>query len=140
MDGSPRKFIIQARIEEIIDSVAFQIEQTGISEQLGLGIVLAGGTSKLNHLVSLVKFRTGMDARLAHPVFRPMGMPKNDDNNDYLTALGLLKLSLEKAIPVPQKEKKKKKKKRESRFSPWIINVVQGVLDYVDDDDDVALK
>lgn len=133
-------FIIQARMEEIIDSVAYQIEQTGIVEQLGLGIVLAGGTAKLNHLVSLVKFRTGMDARLAHPVFRPMGMSKNDDNNDYLTALGLLKLTLDKAAPVVHKEKKKKKEKKEGRLAPWFKNVVQGVLDYVDDDDDLALK
>ncbi len=133
-------FIIQARMEEIIDSVYFQIEQTGIADQLGLGIVLTGGTSELNNLVSLVKFRTGMDTRLAHPVFKPVNLPGAFERTDYLTALGLLKLALENAEPVTSKAEKKKKKKKENRFSPWFKNVVQGVLDYVDDDDDVALK
>lgn len=133
-------FIIQARIEEIIDSVNFQIEHTDKADQLGLGIVLTGGTAKLNNLVSLVKFRTGMDTRLAHPVFKPMHLPKDMELSEYLVALGLLKISLEKADPATTPSRKARKKKKENRFSPWIKNVVQGVLDYVDDDDDVALK
>ncbi len=133
-------FIIQARMEEIIDSVYFQIEQTGIADQLGLGIVLTGGTSELNNLVSLVKFRTGMDTRLAHPVFKPVNLPNAFERANYLTALGLLSLALENAEPAIKKAEKKKKKKKENRFSPWFKNVVQGVLDYVDDDEDVALK
>jgi cell division protein FtsA len=61
-------FIIQARIEEIIDSVNFQIEKSGIVDQLGAGIVLTGGTSNLENIISLVKFRTGLDARKANLV------------------------------------------------------------------------
>jgi cell division protein FtsA len=133
-------FIIQARMEEIIDSVNYQIEQTGIADQLGLGIVLTGGTSGLNNLVSLVKFRTGMDTRLAHPVFKPVNLPKDFESTSYLTALGLLKLSLENSDSAPKAKEIKKKKKKEGGFSPWFKNVVQGVLDYVDDDEDVALK
>ena len=133
-------FIIQARVEEIVDSINFQIEQTGIADQLGLGIVLIGGTSKLNNLVSLVKFRTGMDTRLAHPVFKSLNLSKEFENTEYLTALGILTLSLEHAEPAPKAIMKKKKKKKESRFSPWLKNVVQGVLDYVDDDEDVAFN
>ena len=133
-------FIIQARMEEIVDSVNVQIEQSGISDQLGLGIVLTGGTAGLNNLVSLVKFRTGMDTRLAHPVFKPVNLPKDYQPTEILTALGLLKLALENAEPEARKVPKKIKKKKENRFSPWFINVVQGVLDYVDDDEDVALK
>jgi cell division protein FtsA len=133
-------FIIQARMEEIIDSVNFQIEKSGIADQLGSGIVLSGGTAGLNNLVSLVKFRTGMDARLAFPVIRPVHKTPGLNDFGYLTALGLLKLALDKVDPAPKKKEKKPKKKRESRFSPWLKGVVQGVLDYVDDDDDVALN
>ncbi len=133
-------FIIQARMEEIIDSVNFQIEKTGIADQLGLGIVLTGGTSNLSNLVSLVKFRTGMDARLGHPAFKPVNMPKDFESTSYLTALGLLVLTLENTQATPKTSKKKKKKKKEGGFSPWFKNVVQGVLDYVDDDEDVAFK
>jgi cell division protein FtsA len=133
-------FIIQARIEEIIDHVYYQVEKSGVAGQLGAGIVLSGGTAGLNNLVSLVKFRTGMDARLAYPVISPANKPKDFDASGYLTALGLLKKALDNADPVVRKKPKKEKKKRESRFSPWLKGVVQGVLDYVDDDEDVALN
>ena len=63
-------FIIQARLEEIIDNVYFQIEKSGIEGKIGSGIVITGGTSDLINIVSLVKFRTGMDARIAFSVIQ----------------------------------------------------------------------
>lgn len=138
-------FIIQARLEEIIDNVYFQIEKSGIGNQLGSGIVITGGTSNLNNIVSLVKFRTGMDARPAFPVIYPVNRRKDFQTHEYLTALGLLKLSLE-GTPVQRNEKVKEKKKKPRRkkdnngVSPW-IKVVQGVLDYIDDEnEDLELK
>jgi cell division protein FtsA len=134
-------FIIQARMEEIIDSAFFQVEKSGIADQLGSGIVLAGGTASLNNLISLVKFRTGMDTRLAFSVVRASSKAEILENPDFYTTLGLMKIALEKVDPLPKEKKQKpKKKKKDSGFSPWIKNVVQGVLDYVDDDDDVALN
>jgi len=133
-------FIIQARMEEIIDSVYFQIEKSGIADQLGSGIVISGGTAGLNNLVSLVKFRTGMDARLAFPVIRPANKPKDFADSDYLTALGLLNQALDKADPAPKPKPKRDKKKKENRITPWIKGVVQGVIDYMDDDEDVAFN
>jgi cell division protein FtsA len=133
-------FIIQARMEEIIDSVYFQIEKSGIADQLGSGIVISGGTAGLNNLVSLVKFRTGMDARLAFPVIRPANKTIDFADADYLTALGLLKLTLDKADPATKQKPKKAKKKKENRITPWIKGVVQGVIDYMDDDEDVAFN
>jgi cell division protein FtsA len=133
-------FIIQARLEEIIDNIYFHIERSGIIDQLGSGIVITGGTGKMRNLVSLVKFRTGMDARAAFPVIRPAGITKDFAYDDFYTALGLLKMSLEEKDPVIKVKKKKAKKKKEGGFSPWLKGVVQGVIDYVDDDEDVALN
>jgi len=134
-------FIIQARMEEIIDSAFYQVEKSGIAEQLGSGIVLAGGTASLNNLISLVKFRTGMDTRLAFSVVRASSKAEIIEKPDFYTALGLMKMTLEKVDPLPKEKKRKpKKKKKDSGISPWLKNVVQGVLDYVDDDDDVALN
>jgi cell division protein FtsA len=87
--------IIQARLEEIIDSVYFQIERSFLRQQSVQGIVLYGGTSKLENLLQLVKFRTGMDARIGYsqiPVLNPSGL----DKSIFLTAIGLLKFSLKK--------------------------------------------
>ena len=134
-------FIIQARMEEIVDSAFFQIEKSGIADDLGSGIVLSGGTSALNNLVSLVKFRTGMDARLAFSVAHPSTKIEGLEHPDFHTVLGLLQMALEKVDPLPKEKKKNpKKKKKEGGISPWLKNVVQGVLDYVDDDDDVAMN
>src|SRR5690606_41090874 len=45
-------FIIQARMEEIIDSVYFQIEQSGIADQLGSGIVISRSEEHTSELQS----------------------------------------------------------------------------------------
>ncbi len=59
--------IIQARMEEIIDAIYFEIESSGIASKLGGGIVLTGGGSMLKHLPQLVAYKTGMDVRLGYP-------------------------------------------------------------------------
>ncbi|MDO8952009.1 MAG: cell division protein FtsA [Draconibacterium sp.] len=137
-------FIIQARIEEIIDSVNFQIEKSGIVDQLGAGIVLTGGTANLENIISLVKFRTGLDARKANLVLGLHEKHKEFQGSDYNTALGLLSLIESKAVavlPVKEKPVKIEKEKKPGRFSSRLTNFVQGVLDLVDDpSDDVPLK
>lgn len=60
-------YIIQARVEEIIDAVRFEIENSGLMEKLGAGIVLTGGGSLLKHLSSLMKYHTGLDVRVGYP-------------------------------------------------------------------------
>ncbi len=137
-------FIIQARIEEIIDSVNFQIEKTGIADQLGAGIVLTGGTSNLENIVSLVKFRTGLDARKGNLVLGLHEKHREIQSSENYTALGLLSLIENKVVAeVPKKEKpeKIKKPKEPGKLSPWFNKVVQGVLDLVDDEnEDIPMK
>lgn len=137
-------FIIQARIEEIIDSVNFQIEKSGIIDQLGAGIVLTGGTANLENIISLVKFRTGLDARKANLVLGLHEKHKEFQGSEYYTALGLLSLVESKTVsilPVKEKHVAIKKPKEPGKLSPWFNKVVQGVLDLVDDDnEDVPLK
>jgi len=59
--------IIQARIEEIIDQVYFEIKNSGFEEKLIAGIVLTGGGAQLNHLSQLTEFMTGMPTRIGYP-------------------------------------------------------------------------
>lgn len=132
-------FIIQARMEEIIDCVYKQIEKSGIHEQLGAGIVVTGGTANLNNIISLVKFRTGMDARLANFVLRLNQKNKEIQNAENFTALGMLNLVTAGTESTVIQKVKKEKRKRDS--SGWLNKVVQGVLDMVDDEnDDVELN
>nr|WP_319999188.1 cell division protein FtsA [uncultured Draconibacterium sp.] len=101
-------YIIQARLGEIVDCVVTEIERSGVADRLGTGIVLSGGTSNLGHIITLVKFHTGLDARRAHPVILPANRREEAKNPAFLTALGALKLSIaqnvgeEKALPEPK--------------------------------------
>ena len=94
-------FIIQARLEEIIDSLCLHIERSGLLAQPAQGIVITGGTSKMYNLLQLVKFRTGMDARLGFSQVRLAGN-YDIDKTAYLTALGLLHYSLARQTPSTQ--------------------------------------
>jgi len=124
-------FIIQARLEEIIDNVNYQIGKSGVEDQLGSGIVVSGGTANLNNIISMVKFRTGMDARKAFPVILPVNRKKEFQDQELLNALGMLRLSLKKGS-VGVNEKRKRKKVKIS----FIEQIVQGVINYIDDDSD----
>jgi cell division protein FtsA len=59
--------IIQARMEEIIEQVYFEIKNSGFEKKLGAGIVLTGGGSQLRHLPQLTEYTTGLDTRVGFP-------------------------------------------------------------------------
>jgi cell division protein FtsA len=59
--------IIQARMEEILEQVYFEIKNSGYERKLGAGIVLTGGGSQLRHLSQLTEFLTGLDTRVGLP-------------------------------------------------------------------------
>lgn len=137
-------FIIQARIEEIVDSVNYQIQKAGVDSLVGAGIVLTGGTSNLENIVALVKYRTGLDVRKANLVLSFSERNKEYQQSEYYTALGLLNLAEKKvkpAIAQQAKVKKERTPKEPGKLSQRFTNFVQGVLNLVDDDsDDIALN
>ncbi|PKP01418.1 MAG: cell division protein FtsA, partial [Bacteroidetes bacterium HGW-Bacteroidetes-9] len=53
--------IIQARMEEIIEHIYFEIKNSGYEKKLIAGIVLTGGGAQLKHITQLTEFITGMD-------------------------------------------------------------------------------
>lgn len=59
--------IIQARTEEIIEHVYYEIRNSGFENKLIAGIVLTGGGSQLKHIAQLTSFITGMDTRIGYP-------------------------------------------------------------------------
>ncbi len=59
--------IIQARMEEIIEHVYYEIKASGYEKKLIAGIVLTGGGSQLKHAAQLTEFITGMDTRIGYP-------------------------------------------------------------------------
>jgi len=59
--------VIQARMEEIIEHIYYEIRSSGYEKKLIGGIVLTGGGSSLRHLPQLVEYITGMDVRIGYP-------------------------------------------------------------------------
>ncbi|MBO3271696.1 MULTISPECIES: cell division protein FtsA [Hymenobacter] len=60
-------YIIEARMEEIVELVYAEIQRTGHADKLAAGIVLTGGGSQLQNLVQLTEYVTGMDTRIGYP-------------------------------------------------------------------------
>jgi len=83
-------YIIQSRIEEILDAVIFEIENSGYQDKLSAGLVITGGGSLLRDLPQLVKFKTGYDVRIGYP--NKLLVPEIDEHINqpiYATSIGL---------------------------------------------------
>ena len=84
-------YIIQSRMEEIIDAAMFEIENSGVLDKLSAGIVFTGGGALLRHLPQLMKFRTGLDVRIGYPVEQLATESIEEVNQPmYSTSVGLL--------------------------------------------------
>jgi cell division protein FtsA len=59
--------IIQARMEEIIEHIYYEIRNSGYEKKLIEGIVLTGGGAQLKHIAQLTEFMTGMETRIGYP-------------------------------------------------------------------------
>ncbi|MDD3033224.1 MAG: cell division protein FtsA [Bacteroidales bacterium] len=83
--------IIEARVEEIVDAIMYEIENSGFQDRLHAGIVITGGASQLKDLRDYISFRTGFDARIASP---NMGVTIDGCDGTYKpgssTAVGLV--------------------------------------------------
>ncbi len=83
--------IIQARMEEIIEHVYYEIKASGFEKKLIAGIVLTGGGSQLKHAAQLTSFITGMDTRIGYPNEHLAKSPKGEIASPmHATGVGLV--------------------------------------------------
>lgn len=59
--------IIQARLSEIIKTADYEIQQTGLKDELKAGLVITGGVANTMHIQRLATQLTGMGIRVAWP-------------------------------------------------------------------------
>jgi cell division protein FtsA len=130
--------IIQARIEEIMELVYYEIKSSNMEKKLAGGIVLTGGGSQLKHIAQLAEFVTGLDARIGYPnEHLAKGMVDEVKSPIYATSVGLVLRGLadERAsggtINVSGKEFQEEKKKTAlfDRIKDWLKDEVD-VADY----------
>ena len=84
--------IIQARMEDIIELVKYEIKNSGYENKLIGGIVVTGGGSQLKHLTQLFEYMTGMDTRIGYPTEHLANTNdiKNLSSPIYSTGVGLV--------------------------------------------------
>ena len=130
-------YIIQSRMEEIIDAVNFEIQNSGYADKLAAGVVITGGGAMLKHLTQLMKFKTAMDVRIGLPNEHLAGSAKNEINQPmYATSVGLIMRGFEyletykksfnagiqeefvKPKPVVEAQHTDEKEEEEEKFAP----------------------
>ena len=115
--------IIQARTEEIIEHVYFEIKNSGFEKKLIAGIVLTGGGAQLKHIAQLTEFITGMDTRIGYPnEHLAPGLPEEMASPMYATGIGLVIIGLRRiekeAIRTENPQQKQKKPAKNSLGQP----------------------
>lgn len=122
--------IIQARVEEILDLVYYEIKASGLEKKLVGGIVLTGGGAQLKNIVQLTEYVTGLDARVGYPnEHLAKGMVEEVKSPVFATAVGLVLRGLledgenfntEKVYTEEEQLKDEKKEHFFSRFKEWL--------------------
>jgi len=82
--------IIEARMEEIIEAVMFEVERSGYADKLAAGVVVTGGGALMKDLPQFIKFKTGMDVRIGKPLYLTGDSELETKRSSYSTVVGLL--------------------------------------------------
>lgn len=88
--------IIQARMEEIVEHVYYEIKNSGYEKKLIAGIVITGGGAQLKHVTQLVEYITGMDSRIGYPNEHLAKSNEDITSPMFATSVGLIMKGLEK--------------------------------------------
>jgi cell division protein FtsA len=143
-------YIIEARMEEIVELVYSEIVRSGYANNLAAGIVITGGGSQLENLVQLVEYLTGLDTRIGYPN-EHLGKSRIDAVKSpmYATTVGLVLSGFkanEDKVPYSQEGRVSENRINETKPSPGaktssgsdffkkIIDRTKGLL--IDDFDD----
>ncbi|MCF6365754.1 MAG: cell division protein FtsA [Bacteroidales bacterium] len=137
--------VIQARMEEIINIINFEIINSGYRDKLAAGIALTGGGSLLDKLPQLMKFVTGLDVKLSKPPMTASSGGARVNSPKLSTAVGLVILGFENIEKAEQPNKKKRKKEKTNKnglgikgiFDKISQSAKQKAINFFDDDDTV---
>ncbi len=129
--------IIQARSEEIVEQIIYEIRNSGYEERLIAGIVLTGGGAELKDLPQLVEYLSGMDTRIGYP---NEYLGSNNDGEVaspmYATGIGLVLMGNRKR---EEEEKSRSKKKpgqmRVKHKTGFLERLIQKGQSFFEDED-----
>ncbi len=81
--------VIEPRYHELFELVQEDIRNSGLEDRIAAGIVLTGGTAKMDGAVEFAESVFQMPVRLGHPL-NLQGLTEYVDDPAYATAVGLL--------------------------------------------------
>lgn len=96
--------IIEARMEEIIEQVYYEIKISGFEKKLIAGIVVTGGGAQLKHITQLFEYVTGMTTRIGFPTEHLASGAEEVTSPMYATGVGLILKGYEKLSRTKQPE------------------------------------
>jgi cell division protein FtsA len=113
--------IIQARMEEIIEHVYYEIKNSGFEKSLIAGIVITGGGAQLKHIKQLVEYSTGLDTRIGYPNEHLATGPVDEVKSPmYATCVGLVIMGINKTNKEEHKEVSMEEKNTPTTKEPTI--------------------
>lgn len=116
--------VIEARLCEIIDRIAGEIDAEGLLGRLPSGIVLTGGGSLLPYLPEFIQESLKVPARVARPSLA-LGLPKQLDFPQMASAAGLVAAALLEHRDAGDASAARRERKR----GRGIKNVLKGFID-----------
>jgi cell division protein FtsA len=93
--------IIEPRVEELFQAVAYTLEQGGFTNVLASGVVITGGTTQLDGMPELAEQILGLPVRRGVPT-GVGGLLDVVRSPAYATGVGLVKYGAGKLRAVPQ--------------------------------------
>lgn len=117
--------IVQARMEEIIEQVYYEIRNSGYENKLAAGIVITGGGSQLRHITQLFEYMTGMDTRIGYPTEHLATGAEEVTSPSFATGVGLILKGFERmekhgTTDTLQEEEDKRAKRGMSAFFKFV--------------------
>ncbi|MFH1321508.1 MAG: cell division protein FtsA [Bacteroidota bacterium] len=134
--------IIQARMEEIIEHVYYELRNSGYEDKLIGGIVVTGGGAQLKHISQLFEFVTGKGTRVGYPNehLAPIGSGLEEVTSPiFSTGIGLVIKGFES---LEKQEEGKRivihSKKKKSSFFDQFFNKSREFFEEKDIDEEQA--
>ncbi len=121
--------IIQARMQEIIELVDYEIINSGFKRKMIGGIVVTGGGAQLKHIAQLFEYITVLDTRIGYPTEHLVNTSTIDDlaSPMYATGVGLVIQGFQEVTTIGEttvesaKKTKSHSKKMKGNFFESII-------------------
>ena len=121
--------IIQARMEEIIEQVYYEITNSGFEKKLIAGIVVTGGGSQLRHVKQLFEFMTGLETNIGTPT-KHLASSKNDISSpSFATGTGLVVKGFERSGEGSAEVRTEKEEKNKDKFGmKSFLDMIKGMM------------